>query len=108
MKFIPYIIAGLSVVTALAANTTSGASPIQKVSAMHQEDESRLQIKPEELPEAVKKTLEEDKYKGWEISSVYWVKSKMEYYEVLMVKETASKTFKFDKEGKAVEEVKKG
>ncbi|MDQ3047099.1 MAG: hypothetical protein M3R27_06085 [Bacteroidota bacterium] len=107
MKLIPYLIAGLSIVTAFAANAISGES-ITKVSATHQEDQSRLQIKPEELPEAVKKTLAEDKYKGWEISAVYWVKSKMEYYEVLMVKETASKTFKFDKEGKAVEEVKKG
>lgn len=89
---------------AITANVLAGSSSLSSLSVFIQGD-TKIQIKPEELPEAVKKVIT-DKYNGWEISTAFWVKSKSEYYEVSLKKETNSKLLKFDKDGKPIEEVK--
>lgn len=62
----------------------------------------KVQIKPEELPEAVRKALEADEYKGWEIKSAYEVKSEPVTYELQVVKEDETKTLAFSADGKAL------
>ncbi|HET6224989.1 MAG TPA: hypothetical protein VFF27_01830 [Bacteroidia bacterium] len=89
---------------AITANVLAVSSSISSLSVFIQGD-AKIQIKPEELPEAIKKVIA-DKYNGWEISSAFWVKSKSEYYEVTLKKETDNKLLKFDKDGKPIEEVK--
>lgn len=61
--------------------------------------QDKTEIKAENLPEPVKKTLAGDDYKGWEISKAYVAK---EIYEVELKKGTEAKTVKLDKDGKLV------
>jgi hypothetical protein len=57
-----------------------------------------MKIKKEELPEAVRKTLEGDAFKGWTVGNSY--KTKGGEYEVELKKGTSTQTIKFDKDGK--------
>lgn len=94
----------LTITGAISAKVFSNQNAITSISTFLQGD-ARIQIRPEELPAAIKKTLADDKYNQWEISAVFWVKSKTEYYEIMMKKEVENKIFKFNKEGKLIEEV---
>jgi hypothetical protein len=84
-----------------AASLMAGAQTPPASAAVKTENaaQEKTEIKAEALPEAVKKTLAGDDYKGWEIAKAYVAK---EVYEVELKKGTESKTFKFDKEGKAI------
>ncbi|HYI76996.1 MAG TPA: hypothetical protein VEW65_05205 [Chryseolinea sp.] len=63
------------------------------------DQEDKTKIKSEELPEAVKKSLEAQEYRGWLIDAAYHVKS-TDSYEVELKNGAETKTVKFDKEGK--------
>jgi hypothetical protein len=63
--------------------------------------DDKEKIKAEDLPEAVKTTLNGDEYTGWLIQSAYKYKSK-DHYEVELKKGAETKTIKLDKEGKVV------
>ncbi len=65
--------------------------------------DDRQKIKAEELPETVKKALEAQEYKGWLINTAYHVKS-TDTYEVELKNGAETKTFKFDKDGKKLED----
>ena len=67
-----------------------------------QDQDDKAKIKSEELPEAVKKTLEAQEYRGWLIDAAYHVKS-TDSYEVELKNGAEAKTVKFDKDGKKVE-----
>jgi hypothetical protein len=89
------LISGLAMASQAAISTCCiGASVVQMA-------DEKIKIKNEELPEAVKKTLAGDEYKGWEVSNAYMYKESGTY-EVEVKKGTELKTFKFDKEGKLV------
>lgn len=105
MKNKLFVLSAIALTFAITANVLADSSSISSLSVFIQGD-AKIQIKPEELPEGVKKTLAEDRYKGWEILTAFWVKSKSEYYEVTLKKETDNKILKFDKDGKPIEEVK--
>ncbi len=77
------------------AQTKPAADGIKTENAIQEKTE----IKAESLPEAVKKTLAGDDYKGWEISKAYTAK---EGYEVELKKGTETKTIKLDKDGKVI------
>jgi hypothetical protein len=104
MKNKLFVFTAIFLTFAITANVLAVSSSISSLSIFIQGD-AKIQIKPEELPEAIKKVIT-DKYNGWEISSAFWVKSKSEYYEVSLKKETDTKLLKFDKDGKPIEEVK--
>jgi hypothetical protein len=75
---------------------------VEKISVASLENQNdKLKIKKEELPEAAKKTLEGDAFKGWSVVNVYKVKNGQEY-EVELKKENASQVIKFDKDGKVL------
>ena len=57
----------------------------------------KVKISKENLPEATKKILAGDVFKGWEVATAYKVK---EEYEVELKKDKTTQTVKFDKEGK--------
>jgi hypothetical protein len=86
----------------LAGGTFANASMISPTTAATQQQDDKMKIKPEELPEAVKTTLQSADYKGWAISTAYHLKS-ADQYEVELKKGTETKTVKLDKEGKVVE-----
>jgi len=64
--------------------------------------DKKIEIKYDELPQAVKTTLSGDTYKGWEVVKV-WHNSTKDNYEI-EVKNAAgeAKTLKFAKDGKEV------
>jgi len=65
-----------------------------------QDQEDKTKIKSEELPDAVKKSLEAQEYRGWLIDAAFHVKS-TDSYEVSLKNGAETKTVTFDKEGKA-------
>ena len=64
-----------------------------------QDQDDKTKIKSEELPEAVKKALEAQEYRGWLIDAAYHVKS-TDSYEVQLKNGAETKSVKFDKDGK--------
>jgi hypothetical protein len=64
-----------------------------------QDQDDKTKIKSEELPEAVKKALEAQEYRGWLIDAAYHVKS-TDSYEVELKNGAETKTVKFNKDGK--------
>lgn len=65
--------------------------------------DDKVQIKPEELPEAVKKTLEDQEYKGWLINTAYHDK-KAERYEVELKNGADTQVIRFSKEGERLDD----
>ena len=76
-------------------------APQDQVAPADAQDD-KAKIKSEELPEAVKKSLEAQEYRGWLIDAAYHVKS-TDSYEVELKNGAEAKTVKFDKDGKKVE-----
>ncbi len=66
------------------------------------ESQEKTPVKPEELPEAIKKAISSADYKGWTVSSAFLVKKEAEFYEVTLVKEKETKTVKFAKDGNVI------
>ena len=62
------------------------------------DQDDKTKIKSEELPEAVKKSLEAQEYRGWLIDAAYHVKS-TDSYEVELKNGAETKTVKFNKDG---------
>lgn len=92
--------------TTVAANEFSTV-----ISSVIENEGDRQPVKPEELPESIKKTLATDDYKGWAVKDAALVNNKpaadataaaASYYEVTLTKGTESKTFKFHQDGTAV------
>jgi hypothetical protein len=70
--------------------------------AVSPQQDEKVKIKSEELPEAVKKSLEAQEYKGWLINAAYQDK-KAETYEVELKNGAETKVVKFSKDGKKIE-----
>jgi hypothetical protein len=90
------LVGSFSVVSATASVLNDNATVIAL------EDE-KMQIKPEELPEAVKAALNSEDYTGWQISAAYKYADK-DVYEVELKNGEEVATVKFDKDGQRIEE----
>jgi hypothetical protein len=76
-----------------AVNDTVAASAVAH-------DETRRQIKIDELPAAVRSDLNTPQYKGWTPSVAYQVSAdKKDWYEITVVKGDESKVVKYNSEG---------
>ena len=108
LLFASMIVAG-SVVAANAQEVSKDSAAVSSTtsttvtSSTSATQEGMTAIKSEELPEAVKKSLESPEYKGWVINAANYDK-KEEKYVVELKNGADSKKVKFDKEGKAVSE----
>lgn len=78
-----------------APQATSRLLELKNVSILQ---EDKVKIKMEELPQAARKTLSGDAYKGWTVGDVF--KTKAGEYEVELKKDDAIQLLKFDKAGK--------
>jgi hypothetical protein len=87
---------------AFTAKTIYASSTVATsvVSVTFNEDE-KTAVKPEELPEPIKKTLAAEEYKGWAVQSAAIVKTATAFhYEVSLANDKKeTKMVKFDKEG---------
>jgi hypothetical protein len=106
-----------------AQDSTSTTSPTDPTSttpstSMAQED-GRVKIKSQDLPDAVKKSLEGQDFRGWLVNSSYKVKSSnvnddtsisatgataTEVYIVELKNGAQTKTVRFDKDGKKLDD----
>jgi len=96
------------VMFALVASLISGAAVYAQEAqtpsnaAVAVEQEQKVKIKSEELPEAVKKSLEAQEYKGWLINAAYHTAS-TDTYTVELKNGAETKTIKFNKDGKKID-----
>jgi len=75
------------------------AAPAEQAAPAAQDQDDKAKIKSEELPDAVKKALEAQEYRGWLIDAAFHVKS-TDSYEVQLKNGAETKTVKFTKDGK--------
>lgn len=96
----------IAAITNVNAQTETKQTPVQENATMEKpqqvEQQTKLPVKPEALPEAVIATTKTEPYSGWLISSAFLVKGVSEYYELTFTKENESRSVKLDKEGKPV------
>jgi len=84
------------------SSSSSSVSTAPSSTATTDQQDSRVKIKSEDLPEAVKKSLNSEDYRGWLISSAYEDKAKGQY-EIEVKNGAEVKTLKFDKDGKKID-----
>jgi len=91
-------------VLALAGVVTVNANSNQQGVAIVQQQDEKVPVKVEELPDAVKTALAADDYKEWMPEKAFHVKPATgnEYFEVELKKGEETKTVKLDKDGKVV------
>ncbi|HYG15952.1 MAG TPA: hypothetical protein VEC12_09385 [Bacteroidia bacterium] len=91
----------------LAAIFTLGlaadAATVSTVNYAVENNDEKVKITAEELPQAVKDVLAGADYKDWSVSEVYLVKATAEYYEISLKKGEETKVVNLDKDGKTVE-----
>jgi hypothetical protein len=91
---------------AFAGLTTVKASEVKSpVIAIQQDSTTKVPVKLEELPDAVKTTLQSDKYKEFTPSAAYLVTAanKSEWYLLELAKEGQTASLKIGKDGVVVE-----
>jgi glucose/arabinose dehydrogenase len=87
----------------VAVNAQENPAPAPSTSAVAPQQDDKMKIKSDELPEAVKKSLEAQEYKGWLINAAYHHKT-ADTYEVELKNGAETKTVKFTKDGKKLED----
>ena len=75
-------------------------APVYSMNTRMEVLQEKKEIKPEDLPKAVKDTIAAD-YKEWAISKAYIFEATTEY-QVEFTKEGQTKTVKFDKDGNVI------
>lgn len=83
-----------------AVNETATKGTTIAISA--QVDANKVKITEDQLPQPVKTTLAKDDYKDWKVDAAYFYKGDKEYYQVVLKKDTETKTVNFDKDGNVV------
>lgn len=102
-----FILSAVAIV-ALAGTTTLKASPISEQTSNDvtvQDSTQRTPVKLEELPEAVKTTLQTEPVKSWTPTAAWLVKEAngTEYYQINVKKEEKEGSIKVGKDGKIIE-----
>lgn len=66
--------------------------------------EEKVPVKPENLPEGIKKTIKSDEFTGWTVKKAFLVteENNKQYYELQVAKGSESARVKLDKEGNNV------
>ncbi|GGB86071.1 hypothetical protein GCM10011325_12120 [Dyadobacter sediminis] len=66
--------------------------------------EEKVPVKPENLPEGIKKTIKSEEFTGWTVKKAFLVteENNKQYYELQVSKGSESARVKLDKEGNNV------
>ncbi|MBT1685706.1 hypothetical protein [Dawidia soli] len=101
MKKVMFALCGL--VFGVVAANAQAAQPSNNAVATEQtaQQDDKVKIKAEELPQTVKTALEGEEYRGWLINAAYHHKT-ADTFEVELKNGAETKTIKFDKEGKKI------
>jgi hypothetical protein len=104
---------GIAVVN--AQDSTSTQTPTQTPTQATPQDQERTQIQVTELPEAIQTSLQSQDFSGWTVATAYRGTQKdasdetksMEVYVVDLKNGAETKTVRFDKDGKKLDDEKK-
>ena len=97
--------------TANEAQATQAVKPDEQVEAVQAEaevvevveQESKKEIKQDDLPAKVQEVLKSDRFNTWDVSKVYETsKDEKKVYEVVLMNGEKKATFKFDEDGKTI------
>jgi Fe-S cluster biosynthesis and repair protein YggX len=97
MKTIIYII--LSVFSIGPAALAQSKVVVQEVIREKEEGDQRFPVKPEELPEAVKKALSDEQYKDWKVTEAFLIQEERKIYEITLMKGQEKQVIKMDEQG---------
>lgn len=111
MKTIKLFLAGAMVIGAIAVqaqDSTNVATPPAPTQDQTQQDQTNYKkdmtaIQSSEVPSSLRTTLQGNQYKGWESGKVYR-NANSDMYMLEMQDGDKTKTFRFDKNGKAVKD----
>ena len=88
------------------AQTTEKSESHATHQATTQKDgkEEKVAVKPEDLPEGIKKTIKGEEFSGWTVKKAYLVteEGNKQYYELQVAKGNESARVKLDKDGRNV------
>ena len=92
------VIAAFSFTDVSAKNTAKPATEVRTV-------QDKVEVKPEDLPEAVKATLAASPYNEWKVEKAYSVPGANDtmYFEISLSNGNDTSTVKLDKDGKVVQ-----
>jgi len=97
--------------TANEAQATQAVKPDEQVEAVQAESEvvevveqeSKKEIKQDDLLAKVQEVLKSDRFNTWDVSKVYETsKDEKKVYEVVLMNGEKKATFKFDEDGKTI------
>ena len=107
MKKIILIIAGAFCLSAFAVEVQAQDGPKQDTTGIQPSQnlrEDMVKITSDELPEAVKATLQGAQYKGWETGNIYRSQTGEMYTVEITGDDRQVKSYKFDATGKPIED----
>ena len=89
-------------VQANTPNTTNSAGTTVTISG---QDQDKVSVKPDDLPDGIKKTIKGEEFSGWKVTSAYLITTpdKTQYYELNVKNGSETARVKLDKDGKNVE-----
>lgn len=92
----------ISFASVQASNTSGNFGTVESRVLTTQE---KVSVKPESLPDGVKKTIASDAFSGWKVVSAFLVTNtdKTQYYELNVKNGDESARVKLDKDGNNVE-----
>ncbi len=105
MKKLIITCASILTISLMAANAQIDTTKTKESEQIITPKKDQVQIKAEEVPAAVRKTLSDPMYIGWENAPIYFNKTK-EQYSVELLSGNTTKMYRFDKNGKPIIEDK--
>ncbi|TKT90258.1 hypothetical protein [Dyadobacter frigoris] len=81
------------------------ATPVTEPNHAITVTQEKVSVKPEDLPAAIKATINSDAFAGWKVTTAYLVTNddKTQYYDLSVKKGSENARVKLDKNGKNVE-----
>jgi hypothetical protein len=101
------LISFASVQAQTANQTTATHAEHQEATAQNAakaDKEDKVAVKPEDLPEGIKKTIKSEEFSGWTVKKAFLVKEpgKDQYYELQVANGKENARVKLDKDGRNV------
>jgi hypothetical protein len=99
------IMVSMAVAMFTAVSFANATNIVSSPSAAIVYNQEKTEIKPEELPDAVKSTLATEPYSEWQVQKAYVVRGEDggQTFEAEVSKGEESQTIRFDQEGKVIE-----
>lgn len=95
----------LSLISFASVQATTLSKANKVVSGVRIFNQEKVSIKPDSLPEGIKKTIKGEAFAGWKVVSAFLVTNadKTQYYELNVKNGDETARVKLDKEGRNVE-----